>query len=183
MQFLLLFGITYIFHGKSQRLHLYRDKNVFSLLTCHHVWDHPHSLPWYCSRPDLICTYWSQLTLHLLSGGFIHWCTWISSKTLNLDGKMPSMIWSISNFSFPAVVLSCLLRSFHCRRRAVTSAALTQLLSEELGGSRTGVPNRVYSYPQGVRDWTSRGTKILGSQSSLYISYRAIYISKFFWGY
>jgi len=47
----------------------------------------------------------------------------------------------------------------------------------------TGVPNRVYSYPQGVRDWTSRGTKILGSQSSLYISYRAIYISKFFGGY
>jgi len=48
---------------------------------------------------------------------------------------------------------------------------------------RTGVPNRGYSYPQGVRDWTSRGTKILGSQSSLYISYRAIYISKFFGGY
>jgi len=46
-----------------------------------------------------------------------------------------------------------------------------------------GVPNWGYSYPQGVRDWTSRGTKILGSQSSLYISYRAIYISKSFWGY
>jgi len=45
-----------------------------------------------------------------------------------------------------------------------------------------GVPDRGYSYPQGVRDWTSRGTKIIGSQSSLYISYRAIYISKFFWG-
>jgi len=48
---------------------------------------------------------------------------------------------------------------------------------------RSGVPNRGYLYSQWVRDWTSRGTKILGSQSSLYISYRAIYISKFFWGY
>ena len=48
---------------------------------------------------------------------------------------------------------------------------------------KSGVPNRGYSYPQGVRDWTSRDTKVLGSQSSLYISYRAIYISKFFWGY
>jgi len=47
----------------------------------------------------------------------------------------------------------------------------------------SGVPNRGYSYPQGVRDWTPRGTKILRSQSSLYISYRAIYISKIFWGY
>jgi len=45
--------------------------------------------------------------------------------------------------------------------------------------SEAGVPNRGYSYPQGVRDWTSRGTKILGSQSSLYISYRAIYICLF----
>jgi len=46
---------------------------------------------------------------------------------------------------------------------------------------QAGVPNRGYSYPQGVRDWISRGTKILGSQSSFYMSYRAIYIS-IFWG-
>ena len=48
------------------------------------------------------------------------------------------------------------------------------------GGTRA--PKGYEIEHQGVRDWTSRGTKILGSQSSLYISYRAIYISKFFRG-
>jgi len=38
--------------------------------------------------------------------------------------------------------------------------------SNYIRGSQPGV-----LVPQGVRDWTSRGMKILGSQSSLYISY------------
>ena len=48
---------------------------------------------------------------------------------------------------------------------------LSWVIGKAVKMSKAGVPNWGYSYPQGVQDWTSRGTKIFGSQSSLYISY------------